>query len=218
MAGLFGIFVWFCCLLVTIFGGLVWLSKLLVRVWKYFANPRKETVIYLVFPITINSIGAVFFFWIYPEFFSDDWASSYLVALAAAASGLWVVVAFFIHEIGPLRAIFSLVCQALAIITIYAGIYRGFGLNGDESFCGVVPKINALYFSIVTWTTLGYGDYSPPDEIKLLAAFQASLGYIFLGLIVGLLVNLLSQHAKKDGERQDETDRKSEARPDGVSG
>ena len=41
-----------------------------------------------------------------------------------------------------------------------------------------------LYFAIVTWTTLGYGDISPPDGLQLLAAFEAFLGYAYLGLFV----------------------------------
>jgi hypothetical protein len=43
-----------------------------------------------------------------------------------------------------------------------------------------------LYFSIVTWTTLGYGDFTPPAAIRMIAAIQAMLGYIFLGILVGL--------------------------------
>ena len=53
------------------------------------------------------------------------------------------------------------------------------------------PVLSA-YFSIVTWTTLGYGDYKPAESLRLVAGLEASLGYVFLGLIVGLAANLMS--------------------------
>lgn len=45
----------------------------------------------------------------------------------------------------------------------------------------------AIYFSLVTWTTLGYGDYQPSTGYQLLAGIEAIFGYVYLGLIVGLL-------------------------------
>ena len=51
----------------------------------------------------------------------------------------------------------------------------------------------ALYFSIVTWTTLGYGDFTPPPELRLVAAIQALVGYLFFGLSVGLGTFLLCE-------------------------
>ena len=43
----------------------------------------------------------------------------------------------------------------------------------------------AIYFSVVTFTTLGYGDYQPLPRMRLVAAAQALLGYVFLGFVVG---------------------------------
>jgi hypothetical protein len=51
----------------------------------------------------------------------------------------------------------------------------------------------ALYFSIVTWTTLGYGDLLPATDIRLVAALEALMGYAFFGLAVGLGTHLLSR-------------------------
>ncbi|GAB5415752.1 MAG: hypothetical protein Cons2KO_33550 [Congregibacter sp.] len=49
-----------------------------------------------------------------------------------------------------------------------------------------------LYFSIVTFTTLGYGDFTPTEEFRILAASQALFGYVYLGSFAGLLVALFS--------------------------
>lgn len=51
-----------------------------------------------------------------------------------------------------------------------------------------------LYFSYVTFTTLGYGDIQPIGICRGLSAAEAVLGYIFLGALVGAFSNLSSKH------------------------
>ncbi len=49
----------------------------------------------------------------------------------------------------------------------------------------------ALYFSIVTLTTLGYGDITPVSALaRTLASFEALVGQVFLAVIVARLVGL----------------------------
>jgi hypothetical protein len=52
---------------------------------------------------------------------------------------------------------------------------------------------NALYFSIVTFTTLGYGDMQPIPKMRIVAASQALVGYAYLGLIVATLFHWASE-------------------------
>ena len=92
-----------------------------------------------------------------------------------------------------------LIVQAISLIIFFAGIYRGFGISNSTETLKTVEPGTALYFSVVTWTTLGYGDYSPLQEIQLIAAFQAMLGYIFLGLIVAILAAILSARRQEEG-------------------
>ena len=40
---------------------------------------------------------------------------------------------------------------------------------------------HALYFSIVTFTTLGYGDITLSEKWRLLASFEAAIGIIIFG-------------------------------------
>ena len=43
---------------------------------------------------------------------------------------------------------------------------------------------NSLYFSVVTFTTLGYGDFRPIGKIKILASIEAILGIFFVALFI----------------------------------
>lgn len=52
---------------------------------------------------------------------------------------------------------------------------------------------SALYFSVVTFTTLGYGDITLPQEWRLLASLTAVNGLIIFGLNTAFLVEFMSQ-------------------------
>lgn len=58
---------------------------------------------------------------------------------------------------------------------------------------------SALYFSAVTFTTLGYGDFQPVPRLRLIAGFQALMGYLFLGLLVGSAIDYLAQRKTPPG-------------------
>ncbi|MEN0001153.1 MAG: potassium channel family protein [Pseudomonadota bacterium] len=91
----------------------------------------------------------------------------------------WLV--FFTLAVGS--AIFS-----------YAHIYLEHGITTQHLQAGSQTRrltgeayVESLYFSVVTWTTLGYGDLAPAPRVRLLAAFQALLGYTSMGVLVGCL-------------------------------
>jgi voltage-gated potassium channel Kch len=49
----------------------------------------------------------------------------------------------------------------------------------------------AMYFSIVTFTTLGYGDVLVAEEWRILAATEAANGIIMFGWTTALIVNFV---------------------------
>lgn len=51
----------------------------------------------------------------------------------------------------------------------------------------------ALYFSIVTYSTVGYGDIVLPHQWRILGATEAPVGVIMLGWSTAFLISLLSQ-------------------------
>jgi len=73
-------------------------------------------------------------------------------------------------------------------VTIWAGSYLSVGaIEGFEP---------ALYFSMVTFTTLGYGDIVLDGTWRLLASFQAALGVIMFGWTTALIVALIQRITK----------------------
>ncbi|MGH1578071.1 potassium channel family protein [Planktotalea sp.] len=71
-----------------------------------------------------------------------------------------------LSRIAP-EAVSDLMCEAKECVEIYTDL------------------LTAFYFSTVTFTTLGYGDLQPVPAMRALAGFEAVVGYMFLGFLVG---------------------------------
>ncbi len=64
----------------------------------------------------------------------------------------------------------------------------GHYINGFPSNAGYFVRFaNALYYSLVTFTTLGYGDMHPTGWLKALSAIEALTGAVFMALIVAVI-------------------------------
>lgn len=98
-----------------------------------------------------------------------------------------------------------LMVSAVNNMGCFAFIHRTIGLIDVAGVDGTVPIRDSLYFSIVTFTTLGYGDIQPVPAGRLLAAFQALSGYIYLGLGIGLAVDGFRPIIRKDGGQNSST-------------
>jgi len=83
-------------------------------------------------------------------------------------------------------------------ILVFAFAYQMFGIccNNKAPIKGDI--LTSLYFSIVTWTTLGYGDLKPVLELRLFAALEALIGYLYMAVLVGLFLNLVQVKRKEN--------------------
>lgn len=69
---------------------------------------------------------------------------------------------------------------SVAEVSVWAVSYLLIGaINGVEQ---------ALYFSMVTFTTLGYGDITLNEQWRLLASFEAANGIIMFGWTTALVI------------------------------
>ncbi|ASA78262.1 potassium channel family protein [Thermococcus sp. 5-4] len=67
--------------------------------------------------------------------------------------------------------------------TIWSKLIEGF----PETSSYFIRFANALYYSLVTFTTLGYGDMHPTGWLKALSAIEALTGAVFMALIVAVI-------------------------------
>ena len=85
----------------------------------------------------------------------------------------------------------------MVVIIYFAGIYidQGLVIEGTEIKGDVY---NSIYFSIVTFTTLGYGDIHPTEGVRLWASLEALIGYMHLGILTAVAFKWVNSTPKKD--------------------
>jgi len=75
---------------------------------------------------------------------------------------------------------------------LFAAVYGAFGYR-DLCVMGANGPGDVLYFSYVTFTTVGYGDLQPVGLCRGLAVAEAITGYILLGLFVAAAVAIYAR-------------------------
>lgn len=55
----------------------------------------------------------------------------------------------------------------------------------------VVRWNDYLYFSMITWATVGYGDFKPRPAARFTAALEGLLGMLYSAAVIGLILGLL---------------------------
>jgi hypothetical protein len=78
------------------------------------------------------------------------------------------------------------------IIISYAIVFRKYGVIDATTGAAHHDEVTCIYFSIVTWTTLGYGDFRPSVPMRLVAASEALLGYFMMAVFVAGVIGTLA--------------------------
>ena len=99
--------------------------------------------------------------------------------LSTGSQKMWLTLLWLICGYGerPMRTFISF----LFIILSFAGIYY---VDNETTNDGPLEFVDALYFSVVTFTSLGYGDISPLGISRFFAASEALIGVFMISLFV----------------------------------
>lgn len=131
--------------------------------------------------------------------------------LPGSALGLLFALVFYIfiagvivshvlgHEEVATDTLFGAACVYLLLGLVWMVAYTllervhpgSFHFSSVDSSSGVPSIFDFLYFSIVTLTTLGYGDVAPVTaRARSLAMLEAIVGVLFIALLIARLVGL----------------------------
>jgi hypothetical protein len=90
----------------------------------------------------------------------------------------------FHNSVASTGLVAALVMLMSVVAYLEAALWAGFYV-----VVGALPTFpDAIYFSLVTFTTLGYGDITLPQEWRVLSAFQAANGIIMFGWTTAMIV------------------------------
>jgi hypothetical protein len=104
----------------------------------------------------------------------------------------WIVRWFRLHRhsLGKTVAMVTTVLGLFLVHTVEVWLWALVYVVG-----GVASGLEeAVYFSIVTFSTLGYGDITPPPYWRVFAALEAMNGFILIGWSIAYLIAASTRH------------------------
>ena len=133
------------------------------------------------------------------------WPFYVIVAFVALPVLMFWIVQFFrslnpqnaFLEFIPIRLRVAIILVFItSIIFLFASLHRWVGIvrpDYPDSKMQITHELGeCLYFSVITITTVGYGDYHPANLVlsRFIAGAEAISGFIVLGLLVSSFFNI----------------------------
>jgi voltage-gated potassium channel Kch len=174
--------------LVRLINAFVWSALLFVALWAP-GIPTRLRLIGAIFTVALLSVGLILAF-------SDNETARIVLFLLLATVQALAMVAIVVrvahHErVGPQTVMGAIAGYVLLGLSLGA-LYQGLDLaTATPLFNNIDNEGDYVYFSLITLTTVGYGDITPAAEIaKRLVSVEALVGQMFLVTLVARLVTL----------------------------
>jgi hypothetical protein len=167
--------------------------KIIKSFWNLIIENIKES-------IGIISLGA-FLYSIYAS--TQGWIWFGIpISLILALIMLVIMILFWTSFPDRLNRLVILVIYIIlmgGLIFNFSSAYMKYGLYWSHNISAAPispPRSDAIYFSIVTWTTLGYGDFQPSPLSRMWASFEVICGYLFSAVFIAFLINFIMQESQ----------------------
>ena len=134
------------------------------------------------------------FFWTPLD--DDNWILSAGLGIVATV----LVVPYTFWKLGRIRAAVHPLGEALAVLSLlvslvivgFAGSYYSIAVRSD-GFPAIQTRLDALYFTVVTLGTVGYGDITPTSQgARALVTFQIVVNLSLIATLIRLLGRVAS--------------------------
>ncbi|MEM7176891.1 MAG: potassium channel family protein [Pseudomonadota bacterium] len=172
------------CLYLTVFAGMIRLAHL---------SRTVELVSYTI-------IG-IWFVVSLVQHFNDSTLNERIQLAFSVALSLGALIVTFTELMRPdvltVDKLFGAICGYFLIAVTLALLYYQIEVLTPGSFNlppGEMDVSEFLYFSLVTVTTLGYGDITPVSKIaRILAGLEAALGTLYIAILIGQIVGSIKR-------------------------
>lgn len=120
-----------------------------------------------------------------------------ILAIVGLGAVMWVIVDEIQRAEKRLQLIHLLLVLELVVV-IFASAYYGVAVNRPGEFVGLATRLDALYFSLTTVATVGYGDISAAGQLaRLIVSVQLVFNLVFVAALVGLVQGRVRSGAKQ---------------------
>lgn len=169
-------------------------------------DERSAFYTYLVrnWPQAVNRVllpvAILVFYFIVPAGEHDAPLGELLGVIVGAASILLVARVIFTElsrDEKRLKPIHLLIAFELVLVTFSLGYYL-LSQSDPAQFIGLTTRLDALYFSMTTMATVGYGDvHAAGQAARLLVTIQLAFNLVFIAALFGLLQDQVRRRANR---------------------
>lgn len=129
----------------------------------------------------------------------DDAPAGPLLGALVAVAAIVAITAVIVNEARRaerrLRPVHLLLAFELVLV-IFSMTYYVLALKDPGEFSGLVTRLDALYFSMTTMSTVGYGDiHGIGQAARLLVTMQLGFNLVFVAALVALLQDQVRRRA-----------------------
>lgn len=131
------------------------------------------------------------------------------LGVIAVVVGVTIYAAIFVRQLRQiqqaeyplLRATEAIALVATLFVVVVASIHYSIGQASPDDYSEVLTRLDALYFTVTTLATVGFGDITPTSEVsRAVTTIQMVAGVALLGAGVRILVGIAQKVA---GERRE---------------
>ena len=129
-------------------------------------------------------------------FVRDAADQDYLDTFESQLAGRWGKFAFWLWGLIDYgRSLLSIVVIAATLISLFGFAYSHWPQIVTAGHRSLTP-FTPYYFSIVTYTTLGFGDVKPNSLAgEILVSLEVIMGYVTLGLLLAVLGDKIARRS-----------------------
>ncbi|MGI5366374.1 metal transporter [Streptomyces sp. A244] len=166
-------------------------------------GPRRRATAAVLVRAALIATGLVTVYYVLPL---DGRSTTGTSALLAC--GLLLVLVIFSWEVRAithspyprLKAVEALAATLVLFLLLFAGTYYLLEHSTTGSFSEPLTKTDSLYFTLTTFTTVGYGDVAPRTQTgRVLTMVQMAGGLLLVGVAARILAGAVQAGLRRRG-------------------
>ena len=157
-------------------------------------DDRRRLVLFATVRSVVLSAALIALFYLLPF----TWAPALQLGTAVVVGAVLIIgvarwqLRAVAHAAFPeVRAIEALAFSTSALIVLFSSCYLSLSRSDPEAFSESLNHTAALYFTVTTLTTVGFGDISASTDVaRITVMFQIVANIVVLGVLVKLIVSV----------------------------
>lgn len=130
------------------------------------------------------------------------------LVFAAGLGGFAVLIVWQVHgilnsETPRLRGLQTIAVGLPTLLVLFAAGYVLVSGAWPDSFTEPLSRIDALYFALTVFATVGFGDIAPVSQLaRILTMTQMVVGLIVVGFVAKVVLNAVRTAVRRRGDDQ----------------